>query len=49
MYDCGEFECISPGPKIQKKGGAKSHPPQNWGQEPPVKLVLLVMRIAAMM
>ena len=50
MYDCGEFECISPGPKIQKKGGCKNAPPPKiGGQEPPVKLVLLVMRIAAMM
>ena len=30
-----------PGPKIQKKGGAKSHPPKIGGQEPPVMLVEL--------
>ena len=49
MYDCGEFECISPGPKIKKKGGCKVAPPKIGGQEPPVKLVLLVVGIAAMM
>ena len=49
MYDSGEFECISPGPKIQKKGGAILHPPKIGGQEPPVRLVVLVVRNAAML
>ena len=32
MYDCGEFECISPGPKIKKKGVAKVAPPKFGGR-----------------
>ena len=45
----GSLSAFPPGPKFKKRGGAILHPPKIGGQEPPVKLVVLVMRISAMM
>ena len=37
MAHLGRFECISPGPKIKKGGGAKIAPPKLGAKAPKVK------------
>ena len=34
----GSLSAFPPGPKFKKRGGARMHPPQNWGARAPGKV-----------